>query len=339
MSSHSSSSKTSFFAFTQKHQEIFEFVNPNSNSNLNSNRVDLGEINIIANPFTQIRDEEIFVAEEKRKSQFVTFFSNVIQKVAPKNLLKRRRNACDSSVSEESDESRYRKNNKQKSNININGNNRSKKRIKFSFTSIESISEPSINKQQQKQRIYMNASHHQSALLSQQSLTTSASLYSNYLSSMINLHINIYWSPKLKIKLSIFRHTSFHEFRNTVSSVLGYQIPNDSIILYHNTRLLELEKKLMFAELNFAFVDYLVAEGKLQRVAIEDSWRCVMGWWRDQEGNDNRITEVVRFAEETLPPLSLSFSQAHVIEAKPALESSKRPKLKPKSPTTIRLQI
>ncbi|CAG8466321.1 10562_t:CDS:2 [Ambispora gerdemannii] len=232
-------SSTSFFAFTSKSKEIFEFVTPDSNSNsdINSSRADFGAIDVIADPFTQIRDEEIFVAEEKRKSQFVTFFSNVIQKVAPKNLLKRRRNTCDSSE------------------------------------------KPSIDQQQ----IYMT-SPHQSILRSQQSLMTSSSLSSNYLSPIINLHINIYWSPKLKIKLSIFRHASFHEFRNTISSVLGYQIPNDSIILYHSTRILELEKKLMFAESNPAFVDYLVAEGKLQRVAIEDSWRCVMGWWRNQRG-------------------------------------------------------
>ncbi|KAG9294481.1 hypothetical protein G9A89_000198 [Geosiphon pyriformis] len=114
------------------------------------------------------------------------------------------------------------------------------------------------------------------------SIFTLSTILSQFGSSAITITVHLYWCTSNILRLTIPREATFNEFTTLVSFESNSQIPDDCILLYHSSRMLKLEKKLIFEEQNPAFLKYLMEQGKLLKVESEEVWRGCMVWWRDE---------------------------------------------------------
>ncbi|KAG9292147.1 hypothetical protein G9A89_005291 [Geosiphon pyriformis] len=226
----------------------------------------------------ELEDQIVIEEQPTTDKQKLKLLSKVFSKVGAKNFLKRRvsTSTTDSIASIPKLNSSSSSSSRRQTSLAAEFLRRNTKRFKWSSSSSSSYS--SDNSTVYSPRIP------QSALFSNVNLPSplqSNSSSTITLSSFIQIHVNIHWSSSISLTITIPRDTSFREFKSTISEAIGDQIPSDVVALKHSSRLSKLETQLLLSEPNGAFVDYLVTEEKLTRVAIDDCWRASLLWWNE----------------------------------------------------------
>ncbi|CAG8616199.1 9563_t:CDS:1 [Ambispora leptoticha] len=102
-------------------------------------------------------------------------------------------------------------------------------------------------------------------------------------SSTISLTTYLLCAPFLDLKLVVPRTISFQEFKEHVSKIAGLDLSDDDTIAYfHSCTMTELDEELLKQEKNLTFINFLVRQEKLRRVANSNCWVNNMLWMRDQ---------------------------------------------------------
>ncbi|CAG8469557.1 12237_t:CDS:1 [Ambispora gerdemannii] len=102
-------------------------------------------------------------------------------------------------------------------------------------------------------------------------------------SSTISLTTHLLCAPFLDLKLVVPRTISLQEFKEQVSKITGLDLSDDDTVAYfHSCTMTELDDELLKQEKNLTFINFLVRQEKLRRVANNNCWMNNMLWMRDQ---------------------------------------------------------